>query len=347
MTQKNTITKKISLLSRVLLFDAAPLLIVSIFVPIWRIDLDAPQYPEGLRLLIYSYNIGGDVEIINGLNHYIGMQTLHTENFIEFAILPYIIGLFALYAIIVAITRSRKHMYLLLTAFILFGIIAMIDFWRWEYNYGHNLNPNAAIIVPGMAYQPPLIGFKQLLNFGAYSIPDLGGWLFILSGMLMLSAVFFESSFYKKFVKNKYIAPVAMFSVLLFSLNSCSTDKPEPIAINKDQCDFCKMTITDGRFGCELITAKGRIYKFDDLNCMLRYKEEKRNTQFKSFFVHDYSGDNLLIPAENADYIESEHLKSPMGGNIAAFSDKNEAETLAKEYGATLNTWGKINQNRH
>ena len=338
-------TKKISLISRILLFLAAILLIASIFVPIWRIDLDAPQYPEGLRLLIYSYNIGGDVDIINGLNHYIGMQTLHTENFIEFAILPYIIGFFALYTIIVGFTSNKKHMYLLLASFILFGIIAMVDFWRWEYNYGHNLDPNAAIIVPGMAYQPPLIGFKQLLNFGAYSIPDLGGWFFIVSGVFMLSAVFLESNFYHRFLNSKHIAPIGMILTLVLGLNSCSVNKPDPIVINKDQCDFCKMTITDGRFGCELITAKGRIYKFDDLGCMLRYKQEKSNIEFKSFFVHDYSGHNVLIPAENADYLESEQLKSPMGGNIAAFSDKGKAGEYAKEYGATLHSWEKINQN--
>jgi copper chaperone NosL len=77
-------------------------LVISIFVPIWRIDLDAPQYPEGLAMLIYSNALGGDVEIINGLNHYIGMQTLHAENFIEFTVLPYIIGAFALLCLLVA-----------------------------------------------------------------------------------------------------------------------------------------------------------------------------------------------------------------------------------------------------
>ena len=77
-----------------------------------------------------------------------------------------------------------------LVAFIIFGIVAMVDFWIWEYNYGHDLDPNAAIKVPGMAYQPPLIGFKQLLNFGAYSIPDIGGWLFIGAGVLMVAAFF-------------------------------------------------------------------------------------------------------------------------------------------------------------
>ena len=88
--------------------------------------------------------------------------------------------------------NRKKILYVLLTAFILFGIIAMIDFWRWEYNYGHNLDPKAAIIVPGMAYQPPLIGFKQLLNFGAYSIPDIGGWLFVLLGVVTISTLIFE-----------------------------------------------------------------------------------------------------------------------------------------------------------
>ena len=70
--------------------------------------------------------------------------------------------------------------------FVVFGIVAMIDFWRWEYNYGHNLNPDAPIIVPGMAYQPPLIGFKQLLNFGAYSIPAIGGFLFVGVGIILV-----------------------------------------------------------------------------------------------------------------------------------------------------------------
>ncbi len=183
-----TNSKKISGLSRTLLILAAILLAASIFVPLWYIDLDAPQYPEGLRLLIYPNKLAGDVEIINGLNHYIGMQTLHEENFIEFTVLPYIIGFFAFLALLAALIGNKKFLYFLLVLFIIFGIVAMYDFWKWEYDYGHNLDPNAAIKVPGMAYQPPLLGFKQLLNFGAYSFPHTGGWMFIGSGVLMLLA---------------------------------------------------------------------------------------------------------------------------------------------------------------
>lgn len=189
--------------SRLFLILASFCLVASIFVPIWRIELDAPQYPEGLMLLIYANKLGGQVDIINGLNHYIGMATLHAENFIEFTVLPYIIGCFALFSFLVGVVGQKKLLYLLFGSFVLFGILAMADFWRWEYNYGHNLDPNAAIIVPGMSYQPPLIGFKQLLNFGAYSVPDIGGWLFIIAGLLMLSALLIEKNILSLGMKNK------------------------------------------------------------------------------------------------------------------------------------------------
>ena len=188
----NSIDPKTGLYSKVLLIVSAVLLATSIFVPIWKIELTAPQYPEGLGLKIYANKLGGDVEIINGLNHYIGMKTLHKEDFMEFTVLPYLIGFFAFLALLAAIIGRKKPLYIVFALFVCFGILAMYDFWRWEYNYGHNLDPNAAIIVPGMAYQPPLIGFKQLLNFGAYSMPDIGGWLFIVSGILMLISVILE-----------------------------------------------------------------------------------------------------------------------------------------------------------
>src|SRR3546814_13433505 len=84
-TQISMITRSISILCGIAL-------IIVIFVPIWRIQLDAPQYPEGLEMQIHANKLAGDVEIINGLNHYIGMRTLHKDDFIEFTVLPYKIG---------------------------------------------------------------------------------------------------------------------------------------------------------------------------------------------------------------------------------------------------------------
>jgi copper chaperone NosL len=186
MSKANT-TKPIC---RILLIVSGLALISVLFLPFWQISLDAPQYPEGLTLKIHASKLSGDVEIINGLNHYIGMNTIHEKDFPEFKILPYCIIAFSLLFIVTGIAGKKKYAGWLLIAFILFGIVAMADFWKWEYDYGHNLNPEAPIKVPGMAYQPPLIGFKQLLNFGAYSIPDVGGWIFIACGLILVLCVF-------------------------------------------------------------------------------------------------------------------------------------------------------------
>ncbi len=189
---------KISLLSKVLLLIISALFVGSIFVPMWQIELNAPQYPEGLVLKLHANKIGGDVEIINGLNHYIGMATLHTENFIEFKILPYVFIGFGLISLLLIFIAKRKAVLVFFLSYVLFVILAGIDFYRWNYEYGHNLDPNAAIRVPGMAYQPPLIGYKQLLNFGAYSIPDTGGWMLAAAGLLLFAIIFKEYDLFKK-----------------------------------------------------------------------------------------------------------------------------------------------------
>ncbi len=309
-------------ITRILLIIAALLLIGSLFVPIWQIDLDAPQYPEGLTLLIHAHKLAGDVEIINGLNHYSGMKTLHTKDFVEFAVLPYMIGAFALFFLLVALSGKRRLLNIALIAFVLFGIIAMVDFWKWEYDYGHNLNPNAAIIVPGMAYQPPLIGFKQLLNFGAFSVPALGGWLFVAAGLLVLSGVIIE---WRK--ARKKIAPAAAMLglALVFSLSSCSGQGPEPIVTGRDHCAGCKMAIADNRFACELITSKGRVYKFDDLHCLVGYVKQQPAETGSRYYVSDFHAPEQLIDLEHAVIVLNEAFRSPMGGNMAAFKDQSEA----------------------
>lgn len=331
---------KLSIATRVLLVAGAIMLAISIFVPIWRIELAAPQYPEGLVMLIHANKLGGDVEIINGLNHYIGMQTLHAENFIEFTVLPYIIGAFALLMLLTAMVGRKWLLYFSFTAFALFGVLAMVDFWRWEYNYGHNLDPHAAIIVPGMAYQPPLIGYKQLLNFGAYSIPDVGGWLFIVCGVLALAAVLLEAGAFNRFRKSgSKSAVVAGLSLLLIS---CSQTGISPIKLHKDNCNFCKMTIADGRFAAELITDKGRVYKFDDVSCMMRYATQNKKHNYRQKFVNDYNADNVLIDAGTAFFIYSEKVRSPMRGDIAGFATKESAEKYAKEWNAEIFEWEKL-----
>ncbi len=326
---------------RILLVVCGLALVAVLVVPLWRIDLDAPQYPEGLRLLIYPSKLAGNVDIINGLNHYIGMKTLHTADFFEFTILSYIIGFFALFFVVAGIAARRKMLYVLFVLFVSFGILAMYDFWRWEYDYGHNLNPDAAIIVPGMAYQPPLIGFKQLLNFGAYSMPDIGGWIFISVGALLL---FMTIIVWRSAKKNTTTFSKAVIAVgLLFSISSCNPG-PEPIKVGVDNCYFCKMTISDVRFGAELVTKKGKVYKFDDAHCILNYLGSKAvdSKEIKNIFFTNYSGTHQLIDVNNALLLNAAELRSPMGGNIAAFDNKDSLLVIQKRFNGSVVAWSDL-----
>lgn len=175
-------------------------LIIAIFVPIWSIYLNAPQYPEGLSMFIHSNKVSGEYEIINGLNHYIGMKEIHADEFWEFKILPYALALFAVLCFLTAFFSRKKLLYFLTGIFLLFGVGFVIDFWRWLYDYGHNLNPHAAIIVPGMSYQPPLLGYKQLLNFEVWSYPNIGGGIMIAAGVILFILAIVEFKRAKKAV---------------------------------------------------------------------------------------------------------------------------------------------------
>lgn len=188
---------KLHPITRLLIGLSGLILIAVLFFPIWQIQLTAPQYPEGLELYIHANKLTGDVQIINGLNHYIGMRELHEKDFVEFAVLPYIIGFIGVLAIFTSILNRKKLFYLWVIVFLVFGIGAIIDFYMWLHDYGHNLDPKAPIQVPGMTYQPPLIGFKQLLNFGAYSIPSIGGWMMIGCGVLAGVTFFIETKLKK------------------------------------------------------------------------------------------------------------------------------------------------------
>lgn len=311
---------------RVTLFICSILLIAVLFKPIWKIELSAPQYPEGLMMQISANGLGGDVAIINGLNHYIGMKTLHNEDFIEFKILPYLIIGFSLFFFIVAVLKNRKLMYILLALFILFGTVAMIDFWKWEYDYGHNLDPNAAIIVPGMAYQPPLIGYKQLLNFGAYSIPDMGGWLFIIVGVLLLLCVIVDLRSKRRNIRLNIVS-LSVTCFAFFTLSSCSFD-PDPIKIGIDNCHYCKMTISDNRFGAEIITVKGKVFKYDEIHCLQSeiFETDLTENAIKDIYFTDFCQPHNLRKKEDSFFLKSSSIKAPMGGNIGAFSSRDSLQ---------------------
>lgn len=182
--------------SKIIVIAASLILILSFFFPIWYIDLEAPQYPEGIGLEIWLNKITGqkphDLNNINGLNHYIGMKVIEPDAIPELKIMPFIIIFLILFGLTAGITGKRSLVYIWIGMFFVIAAVGMYDFYIWEYDYGHNLNPHAAIKVPGMAYQPPLIGSKMLLNFNATSMPHIGSWILVLTVVLAAVALYLD-----------------------------------------------------------------------------------------------------------------------------------------------------------
>lgn len=164
---------------RVLLALASALLLLALPLPLWRVRLIAPQYPEGLGMEIYARTVRGatehDLGNINELNHYIGMRAIDPDTIADFRVIPWAIAGIALLGIGASLSGSRLLGAAWLGLFVAAGLAGLWEFWHWEYMYGHDLDLATAIIkVPGMTYQPPLIGAKQLLNFTATSWPASG-----------------------------------------------------------------------------------------------------------------------------------------------------------------------------
>ena len=163
---------------RRLIFIVAVVLIPVFFIPvlpIWTMRLWAPQYPEGLRLVIFANTIKGDLDKINILNHYVGMHAITANDFKEFGYMPLALTLFGVMALMAAIANRRDVALIGWAAFTLFAVVMFKDYANWLYHYGHDLDPRAAIKLD--TFTPPLIGYKKMANFRVWSLPDLGGIL--------------------------------------------------------------------------------------------------------------------------------------------------------------------------
>ena len=184
--------KKLKDTSRILLAVASLALISAYFIPLWQILMWAPQYPEGLEMKIWINTLTGDVRTISALNHYIGMKTIEVSMFPEFGYMIYIVAGIIAMGLITSLVGKRFMLISFFGVMIATALSALIDFYMWGYDYGHNLSPDAPIKIEGMSYQPPLIGTKVLLNFTAFSGPDVGGWIFISVGILVFSILLYE-----------------------------------------------------------------------------------------------------------------------------------------------------------
>jgi nitrous oxidase accessory protein len=255
-----------------LLTAAAALLLLGLFVwPAWRISLEAPQYPEGIGMYIRINTIEGasefDLQKINSLNHYIGMRPIVPESIPELRWMPWIVAALVASGLVVAALGRRKGVYAWLVLFALLGLAGLGDFYRWSYDYGHNLDAETAIItVPGMTYQPPLIGEKQLLNFRAASWPATGG---LLAGLAFAAAA--AAAVLSSRAGQRGRGTIAMLA--LVPTAACAAPAhPHLLAYDGSvTCAWCQMAITDRRQAAQLVTKTGKVLNFDSAECLASY----------------------------------------------------------------------------
>ncbi|PTX09939.1 hypothetical protein C8N40_1195 [Pontibacter mucosus] len=181
---------------RVVMIVAALSLGLLFLFPMWKIYLQAPQYPEGLELHIWVNKLGGSSESVlqnfNILNHYIGMEKIHPDSFAELKYMPYIVIAFMVTGVLVGLLGNRKWVLVWVLLLAVAGAVGILDFYLWLVKFGTNLDPTAPIKVPGMTYIPPLFGSKQLLNFHALSLPSWGA-LGIFLGLVLGGLVYILS----------------------------------------------------------------------------------------------------------------------------------------------------------
>lgn len=331
--------------SRIAIVLSALMLISAYFVPLWQILMWAPQYPEGLEMKIWIDNITGDVRIISALNHYIGMKHIEVSMFPEFGYMIYVVGAVIGLGLITALTNKRFMLFAYSGVILGCGVAALVDFYIWGYDYGHNLDPTAPIVVPGMSYQPPLIGTKQLLNFTAFSGPDIGGWIFLVSGIIAFATLGFE--WYKSRTPKSQLVPSLAGVLVALLMASCSVE-PEPIQYGKDACHHCKMTLMDNKFGAEIVTSKGKVFKFDDTNCLLNFMNngEVKEQDIAHVLTTDFASPGVLIDAKSALYVKSEHIKSPMASNIAAFNNSTTLQSHNETWKGEQLNWTDLTSKR-
>ncbi|MBS1251827.1 MAG: hypothetical protein MAG451_00861 [Anaerolineales bacterium] len=183
-------------LPTMVLMLGAMLLVVSIFFPYWGLTLHAPQYPDGLNVELYVNKMAGDVQEINGLNHYIGMPKLEEAGKLERSFSWLAIGALALLLMAAVFIHNQWAAVLALPA-LLYPLIFLADLFYWLYTFGHNLDPTAALSSSIEPFTPTLLGTGVIGQFKTTAMVDTGFYLAILGSFVILVGLYFHREAYK------------------------------------------------------------------------------------------------------------------------------------------------------
>lgn len=124
---------------------------------------------------------------------------------------------------------------------------------------------------------------------------------------------------------------------------SCEV-KPQKINYGSDNCQYCNMTIVDRQHASQIVTEKGRSYKFDAIECMMNYHREHTDQPVAMYIVNNFNNPGEFINATTATYLISPEISSPMGANLSAFNSKQEAQKSQTKYRGKLYNWQALKQ---
>ncbi|NAY92846.1 hypothetical protein GTQ34_13060 [Muricauda sp. JGD-17] len=133
----------------------------------------------------------------------------------------------------------------------------------------------------------------------------------------------------------------SFYIIVIVLLGGCSA-KPQPIEYGSDNCHFCRMTIVDAIHAAEMVTDKGKVFKFDAVECMVNYQKEIDSTEISMYLCNHYSEPKELIDATGAMFLISENIPSPMGEFLTAFKSEKEALVQKNENGGEIYTWNEL-----
>ena len=136
---------------------------------------------------------------------------------------------------------------------------------------------------------------------------------------------------------------LSCFFLLIIGLVTMSCEiKSQPISYGSDVCHFCSMTIVDKQYGSEVVTKKGRVYKFDSIECLLNHSHQEAESEIALKLCNHYHSPGELIELENATFLISENLPSPMGAFLTAFESETSALKAKEEYGGDIYNWNEL-----
>lgn len=183
-----------------LLLVARVILLVSLFLPYWHMELQAPQYPDGLHMTAYMNSLTGDVAEIDGLNHYIGMRSLYEAAKIERTVGVFIMIAFVVMLELAAYIHSRWAV-LLVAPVVFFPVVFLVDLHLWMRHFGLNLDPQAPLSNAVKPFVPTALGKGGIGQFVTIATPGIGLILAAVASVVLLAALFFHRRAYLPLVK--------------------------------------------------------------------------------------------------------------------------------------------------